>query len=269
MRLALTTWSFPYCSLGEAVQITKALGINALDMGIDYGAAIDRDALLSNPEKTGKDLLRYEIEMPCFYYRFGQELAERNIADARNMAANTEDFRKVVAFCHAAGIKRIFVLPGLVNPGQSLKDAQTASIAALKQLVPIAQEAGIILTMEAHVRSIVESPSATFELLNNVPDLKLALDYSHFVCMGYTQADIDPLVPYAAHMHLRQAKPGALQEKFDYGTINFATLIGTLNSAGYDDYLALEVVHQDYMNTRSDDVLTEIIQLRDLVRRYI
>jgi len=269
MKMALATWSFPYCSLNEVVGISQALGINAVDMGIDYRPAIDRAALLADPETTGKKIRSLNVVTPCFYYRFGESLDDRNIADPDHYDANIEDFRKVVSFCIAADIKTIFILPGIVNPGQTVASAIEISARALRAFVAIAQEAGITLTIEPHVRSVTESPAMTLTLLDRVPGLKLTLDYSHFVCLGFRQEDIDPLASHAAHIHLRQAKPGELQAKYDYGTINFPTLIGTLKDVGYDGYLVLENVHQTYMNTVYDDVLTEIIRMRDLVARYI
>jgi sugar phosphate isomerase/epimerase len=71
------------------------------------------------------------------------------------------------------------------------------------------------------------------------------------------------------HVHLRQARPGVLQAKLDEGTINFPALIATLKDCGYEGYLSLEYVHQSYMNTLYDDVLSETIKMRDLVRSYL
>jgi sugar phosphate isomerase/epimerase len=68
---------------------------------------------------------------------------------------------------------------------------------------------------------------------------------------------------------LRQTRPGALQAKLAQGTINFAALLATLRDAGYSGYLALEYVHQEYMGTLYDDVLTETVQMRDLVRAWM
>lgn len=269
MKMALATWSFPYCSLSEVVGISKALGIDAVDMGIDYKASIDRKALLANPDATGAVLRDLNIAIPCFYYRFGNSLDERNIANLSYHEENVQDFRKVVSFCLAAGIKTIFILPGVVNPGQTVENAIEISAWALNAFVAIAQEANLTLTFEPHVRSITESPQATLKLLDLVPGLKLTLDYSHFVCLGYRQEDIDPLASRAAHIHLRQAKPGELQAKYEHGTLNFPAMIGKLKDVGYDGYLVLENVHQTYMNTVYDDVLTEIIKMRDLVARYI
>ncbi len=269
MKLTCASWSFPYCTLKEVAGIANAIGIGAVDVGIDYKAAIDRKALLKNPETTGRALLDLGVDLPCFYYRFGDALAERNIADPATLEHNLYDFKKITQFCTAAGIKTLFILPGVINPGQTVAAALDASARSLNAFQPIALEADLALTIEAHVQSVTESPRLVLELLDQVPGLKLTLDYSHFVCLGYRQEDINPLASHAAHVHLRQARPGELQAKFEQGTINFPALIGTLKDVGYDGYLALENVHQGYMNTLYDDVLTETIRMRDLVLRYI
>ena len=61
---------------------------------------------------------------------------------------------------------------------------------------------------------------------------------------------------------------GALQTKFAEGTLNFPAMFGTLRDAGYQGALAIENVHQDYMNTLFEDVLTETIAMRDCYRAW-
>jgi hypothetical protein len=46
-------------------------------------------------------------------------------------------------------------------------------------------------------------------------------------------------------------------------------MLGTLKAAGYDGYLAIEYVHQDYMDGLHDDVLTETVDMRDCVREWL
>ncbi|NJM84249.1 MAG: sugar phosphate isomerase/epimerase [Tabrizicola sp.] len=99
-----------------------------------------------------------------------------------------------------------------------------------------------------------------------MPGLKLALDYAHFICMGFRQEEIDPLAPHAAHVHMRQARPGALQSKWGEGVLDIPAMVDHLRQCGYEGYLAVEYVHQDYMNTVHDDVLTETVRMRDQLR---
>ena len=234
MKLSLTSWSLPACSLQEAAGIAKVLGIGGLDVGYFYGPALDKAKLLAEPERVADEVLKLGVELPCLYHLFGSTLGDRNLADPRHLDANVADLKQAVRFCKRAGIGVIFVLPGVVNPGQGRKEALAQSAKSLTRLLPIAAEAGIALTVEPHVHSYLETPSLVLELLDKVPGLKLALDYAHFVCLGYRQEEIDVLAAHAGHVHLRQAKSGELQTKLAKGTINIAAELATLKAAGFE-----------------------------------
>ncbi|PPE81987.1 sugar phosphate isomerase/epimerase [Kaistia algarum] len=268
MKLSLTSWSLPACTLEEAAGISKVLGIGSLDLGYFFGPAIDKVALLAEPERAAERVLALGIDLPNLYHLFGDSLADRNLADERHIERNLADFRQVARFCQAAAIPTVFVLPGVINPGQNRRDALEVSAASLRDLLPVAQAAGVTLTIEPHVHSYLESPALVLELIDKVPGLKLTLDYAHFTCLGWRQDEIDVLAPHAAHVHLRQSKIGELQTKLDKGTINIAAELGTLREAGYSGRLSIEYTFQDYMNSLYDDILTETIRMRDLVRGW-
>ncbi|MDZ4137760.1 MAG: TIM barrel protein [Erythrobacter sp.] len=262
MYLSLTAWSLPSCTLQEAADISKALDIRALDVGLFYRSALNKAEILSDPLTAASGLADLGVLLPNYYHLFGDGPDGRNLALPGTLDDNLRDLRQVLTFADAAGIGSVFILPGVVNPGQSRSDAEAISITSLREMVALAKDYKTRLCIEPHVHSFAESPSIVQRLVENT-GVQLALDYSHFACLGYRQEEIDPLAPYAGHVHLRQAKMGALQTKFDHGTLNFPAMFGTLRDAGYNGALAIEPVHQDYMNTLFEDVLTEIIALRD------
>lgn len=269
MKLCVTSWSFPALTLREVAGVARAIGIGAVDVGLFYRSTLDRARVLSEPEAYAAELRELGVQLSNLYWLFGGDLVERNLADPSGRAANVRDMAQVTRFCAAAGIPSIMILPGVLGPGQSRSAALRESAASLRELLPLAQDAGVTLAIEPHVHSFVESPALAGELLAAAPGVGLVLDYAHFVCLGYRQDEIDPLAPHAVHVHLRQACPGALQAKLAQGTINFAALLATLRDAGYSGYLALEYVHQEYMGTLYDDVLTETVQMRDLVQAWM
>lgn len=268
MRLSLTSWSLPSCTLEECAAISNALSIGSLDVGLFYRSALPKDILLADPEAVAAKVHTLGVEVPNYYHLFGAGLDDRNNADPASLADNLTDLAKVMRFADAAGIGSVFILPGVVNPGQSRATAQAASAANMRELLALSQDFAATLTIEPHVHSILESPADTLRYLEAVPGLKLTLDYAHFACLGYRQEEVDPLAPHAAHVHLRQAKPGALQTPADRGTINMAAQFGTLAEAGFKGAMALEFVHQDYMGTMHEDVLTETIAVRDAFRYW-
>jgi len=263
MKLSATSWSFPACTLEEASAIVKALGVNALDIGLLHRPALDRDEVLAAPERAAEEVRALGVVPANLYWMFGASPDDRPVSDPSAHAAQRAEFRAVVECAAALGVPTIFVLPGVMRAGATRKEGLEASAAILRELVDMAGAKDIVLTVEPHVHGILDSPVRTLELLDRVPGLKLTLDYAHFVCMGFTQDEVDPLAAHAAHVHIRQARPGSLQAKFHEGTIDFAAVVERLRAVEYDGYVALEAVHQAYMNTLFDDVLTETVLMRD------
>ena len=267
MRLSVTSWSFPQLSLEEVAGVAKALGIEAIDVGLFYRSALDRAEILGDPAGAAERLRGLGVGVANYYHLFGRDSQDRNLALPGTLDANLSDLEAVLRFAEAAGIPTVFILPGVVNFGQSRGDAARIAAESLRALleVPGARDR---ICVEPHVHSWAESPGLVRRLIDDT-GVRLALDYAHFVCLGFRQEEVDPLAPHAAHVHLRQARPGALQAKFAQGSINFPALLGTLRDAGYEGPLALEAVHQDYMGTLHDDVLTETVLMRDAVRAWM
>ncbi len=256
MQLTITSWSFPACTLAETWGIGQALGFRAIDVGLLHQAALPRQRIVDEPEVVARDL--NGIAVSNLYWLFGPDIIENAVSDPESRGRNAAEFEEVCRFAKAVGCPTIFVLPGVTSPG-----AFGAAAASLRDLVGVAQRHGITLTIEPHVGGLLASPEDTLRLLAEVPGLRLTLDYAHFVCMGYRQAEIDVLAPHAAHVHMRQARPGALQAKWGEGVLDITAMVGVLRDVGYQGYLAVEYVHQSYMNTLFDDVLTETVRMRD------
>ena len=262
MELSVPSWSLPACTLEEVAGIARALGVGSIDLGLFYRSALDKGELLSDPLAVAERVRGLGVGFANYYHLFGDGLGGRNLALPGTVEANARDLDRAMTFADAAGVKTVFILPGIVNPGQSREEAARVSAGSLRALMEVAKGHRAVLCVEPHVHSWAESP-ALVQALVDATGIRLALDYAHFACLGYRQEEIDPLAPFAAHVHLRQAKMGHLQTKFAQGTLNFPAMFATLRDAGYGGAMSLESVHQGYMDTLFDDVLTEMIAMRD------
>jgi sugar phosphate isomerase/epimerase len=271
MQLTITSWSFPRCTLEEAAGIARALGFEAIDADAYTGNHISRAAILKGDRSEIERVKSLGVQISNVYYTFAAGFVERalNSPDPKIRRKNREDFRRVVEFCAAIDCPSVMLLPGVMHPGRTRDDAIKLCIEASRELLAVSLPAGVDIAIEPHVMGLLESPRDTLTVVEAAPELELALDYAHFVTLGYTQAEIDPLCAFAAHVHLRQAKPGFLQTRLEHGTLNFPAMLGALRQAGYDGYLAIEYVHQDYLQTDNVDVISETVKLRDLIRRFI
>lgn len=270
MKLTITSWSFPHCTLEEAAGIAGALDFEAMDADAFTGNHLNRAAILKGDPNEAIRVKRLGLTLSNIYFTFGKGFIERalNSPDKKIRRKNREDFKRVVDFCIVTECPSVMVLPGILHAGTTKQESIELVIEATRELLAIAHPAGIEIAIEPHVMSVLESPADTAHVVQHT-GAKLALDYSHFITLGYTQAATDPLCQFAAHVHLRQGKPGFLQTRLEHGTLNFGAMIDTLRQAGYDGYLAVEPVHQDYLQTDNVDVISEAIKLRDVARQHI
>jgi len=177
MTLSLTAWSLPSCTLQEAADISKALGIGALDVGLFYRSALDKSQILSDPVAAAAQVSGLGVTLPNYYHLFGDGLDGQNLALPGTLKQNLKDIEQVLTFADAASIKTVFILPGVVNPGQSRSEAFAVSSESLSAMVNIADGFKATLCIEPHVHSYTESPAIVGDLVA-ATGIKLALDYS-------------------------------------------------------------------------------------------
>lgn len=268
MKLSVSSWSFPHLTLAEATEVVRALGIEAIDLGYFFKPSLDKNRVLADPEAYGTEVsASLPVQPVNLFHLFGEDLEDRNLARVRD-PQHLADMRSVLKFARAASIPSVFVLPGMINPGQSRSQAIDASAEALKPLVEAGQRNETAVLIEPHLGSILNSPDITQELVHRVPGLNIVLDLSHFIAMGFCQTDIEPLASITGHVHVRQARPGLIQTKMEEGIIDFPGLFGTLRDSGYDGWVTIEYEHEAGTNSQFDDVLSETVKMRDCFRAW-
>ena len=268
MKLAGAAWAYVGASLSESAAILQALGVQAMDLIAAPGALLDSREIERDPQGQARRVTEAGLPLSNLLYVFGDGFDDRplNSVDDTVRAANLETFKRVLQFCVAARIPSVLALPGVDQAGISHEEAVDLSAAAMNEMAALAAAADVPLLFEPHIGSVLESPFDTLAFLQRNPALKIVLDYSHFVAQGYQPADVDPLVPYAGHVHLRQARRGQLQARWDDGVIDFPMIVDLLKQAGYSGYLTLEYEHDPWMDCDQVDVMTETIRMRDVVK---
>jgi sugar phosphate isomerase/epimerase len=271
MKTCLAIQSLRSCTLEEAAGITRALGFEAMDLDGVMDTTLSRAGILKGDAAEVKRVQKLGLTVPNIHWTFGVANIYPAINDPAPVvrADNKEQIKRLAHFCHEADIYSILVLPGMFLPGQSAADAHKLSADSLNEFQIITNEAGVALMVEPHVTSAFESPESALWLAKQVPGMGIVLDYAHFVVQGYTQPEVDRLIPTTSHVHLRQAKSGLLQTRFEDGTINFAHLLDRLRQADYDGYLCVEYVHQDFIGATNVDVITETVKMRDFINAHL
>jgi sugar phosphate isomerase/epimerase len=271
IRLAGAAWSWVGATLDESAAIYRALGVDALDLIAIPGSRLDTHKIAAEPIEQARTISQLNVGLSNLLMFFGASFQDRalNTIDPAIRSRNLDTFRRMLEFCAAAGFHSLTVLPGVDQPPVSRSEALKYAAAELNRMNDFAREAGILLVYEPHVQSILENPHEVLKFARENNEVKLVIDYSHAVSLGYSSNDLDPLVPFAGHVHLRQAAPDKIQARWDEGSIDFPALVGLLKKTGYQGYLTLEYEHDKFWNMDRCDVMTETIKMRDVVLPHL
>jgi sugar phosphate isomerase/epimerase len=267
MQLAGAAWSWVGTTIEESVAIYRALGVQAIDLIAVPGSRFDTYQIAADPNREAERISGLGVALSNLLVFFGTDFRDRaiNSPDAAVRANNLTTFRRLLEFCTAAGMYSIAVLPGVEQPPHSRAQAMAWSSRTLKEMNRMARDSGVLLVYEPHVDSILPGPQDAQDFIDQCDDVKLVIDYSHGVSLGYSQSNLDVLIPFAGHVHLRQAAPNKLQARWEEGVIDFPALIGRLKQTGYQGYLTLEYEHDKFWNMDQCDVLTETVKMRNAV----
>jgi sugar phosphate isomerase/epimerase len=263
-------WSFSQCTLAEAAGIIRALGLRQMDLGnardfdpVYIAGHVDDEAARLNALKA-----RAGITFIDAFPHLGPSFS-LNHPDPAVRAEQLGQYTALLDFAAAIGLTGMTFSPGRYWPPHSPEADFDRGAEVLRRLVAEGQRRGLQVRIEPHVESVTWTPELALRMLWAVAGLSLTLDYSHFVCHAIPPEHIAALDAYATHWHARQARPGQGQCRFAQGTIDFAGIIRRLQARGYDGTICLEYVHGEWLQLNQVDCVSEMILLRDELRRWL
>jgi sugar phosphate isomerase/epimerase len=270
MRFALSDQTFPLLAHEEALEMARILRIPAIDLVVAGNRSQVR------PEEIRHDLAGWAERVRERLTSRGLEVADVFLipwTDFETLAPNHPHeqqrrdaaalFRDVLEFARLLGAPGLTLLPGIDFPDESHDASLARAAEELAWRAREARDAGLRLSVEPHLGSLVSTPGEAVRLVEGAPGLELTVDYGHFVYQGFTEADIEPLLPHARHLHVRGAAPGRLQASMKDNTVDFERVVDSLRELGYDGYLGLEYVWIDWERCNECDNVAETILLRD------
>ena len=273
-RLASADFTFPLLPHDKVLDLISALELNGIDIGLFEG----RSHLW--PSREFKELSRSANALR-------DKLADRGLApadvflqldpdfvpyainqpDAGRRHHAREQFLHTLEYASELGSPHVTTLPGVYfEKDESDEDSWQRSQNELAWRVEQAKTHNIIFSVEAHVGSLAPNPREAERMVRGVPGLTLTLDYTHFTRIGLADAEIEPLVQYASHFHVRGARKDRLQASFKDNTIDYARVLTAMRACGYSGYLGIEYVWIDWEHCNESDNLSETILFRDFLR---
>ena len=122
----------------------------------------------------------------------------------------------------------------LVVPCSELGTPFNEEIERLRKLVEIASLEGAVVGLKTQIGCMTQDPDTAVVLCDNVKGLRLTLDPSHYITGPHQGGNIDKVMKYVQHVHLRDSTKEKLQVRVGQGEIDYGKLIQQLEQVGYD-----------------------------------
>jgi hexulose-6-phosphate isomerase len=148
------------------------------------------------------------------------------------------------------GADAVLLVPGVVNPETSYKDAWTRSQKEIRTLIPLAEELKVVIGMEEVWNKFLLSPLEMAKYVDEFksPWIKAYFDVGNVVFYGYPQDWIHTLGNRIAKVHLKDFKMGkgwspvtANFVNLGDGDIDWAAVRKALADVGYTGYATTEL----------------------------
>ena len=271
LKLAGADFTFPLLSHDDSLRLIAMLGLTGVDIGLfEERSHLYPSHVLADPTASSSDLVGRVTDKglaiaDIFLQTAGFDTMTVNHPDADQRRGSRDLFERTLEFTQMCGTRHMTILPGIEFEGETAETSLARAAEELSWRMQRAAGSGVTVSVEAHVGSIVPNPDAALRLVEMTPGLTLTLDYTHFTRDGLPDSEAEKLVPHASHFHARGAARGRLQVKFTENLIDYARVLRALDGAGYQGWVGVEYVWQDWERNNEVDNVSETILMRDFL----
>lgn len=176
----------------------------------------------------------------------------------RGLAAIRQEFED----CKAYGGTTVLVVPAVVTPKVSTREAWDRSTAAIKTLIPAAEKSGVKIAIEEVWNKFLLSPTEFVRYVDQFesPWVGAYFDVGNVVEYGYPQEWIHELGKRILKIHIKEYKK---EKRFGYplgeGEIDWPAVTRALIDVGYDGWVTAEVGYGD------PEALAEVVRRMDKI----
>jgi sugar phosphate isomerase/epimerase len=140
----------------------------------------------------------------------------------------------------------------LVVPCSELGTPFNEEIERLRKLVEIASLEGAVVGVKTQIGRMTQDPDTAVVLCDNVKGMRLTLDPSHYVTGPHQSGNIDKVMKYVQHVHLRDSTKEKLQVRVGQGEIDYGKLMQQLARVRYERALSVHMLPLEGVDHRAE-----------------
>lgn len=274
LKLAGADFTFPLLTHDQALDLLAMLDYQGVDIGLfEERSHLQPSHVIPDIKASAHNLAAKVHERglefaDIFFQASSFEVMAANHPDLAERSKSRQFFLQMLEFTHACAARHMTGLPGVRWPTESAESSIQRAADELAWRVDQARQADITFSVEPHLGSVTPTPTDVQRLLAAAPELTLTLDYTHFTYQGIPDTEVEPLIAHASHFHARGACRGRLQAPRNENVIDYAQVLREMQRVGYQGYVGVEYVWQEWERNNEVDTISESIMLRDHLRAF-
>ncbi|RAP73664.1 sugar phosphate isomerase/epimerase family protein [Paenibacillus montanisoli] len=264
-RIACSTSVRCGSSFEEALAAISAAGFRNVDIlsidgwvHVNTSALVTEDGLEQEINRTKHLLHQYDLTPVATNSGVSPQLHDRSPESVEKRKAETLG---LIRWMKALGIGLAAIQPRQPDRSRPWQAMQDDCIASLREQLAIAEQEGIAMALEFHVNSPFETMEQCLRLMEQLPELPLVYDPTHFVMQGVSLQETFVFLDRAAHVHLRDAAQDKMQVRLGEGGVDTSLVLEELKRRGYKGGFSIE-----YLETGEFDVMQDAVLLYDRIK---
>ena len=158
--------------------------------------------------------------------------------------SGVEGIRHALRVAKWAETDCVLVVPGVVDEDTSYQAAYELAGKSIRELVPLAEELGVIMALENVWNKFLLSPLETRDFIDGFdsPMVQAYFDVGNILLYGYPHHWVEALGKRIARVHIKDFNTTSRQfVAVLSGDVDFPRVINSLRGVGYDGWLTSEL----------------------------
>lgn len=258
MRKGINRWCLPpTMSSDEVFALSKRVGFEGIELNLEEVdgsepvrpetmARIGLDAPDEAVVRLREQAARVGLETPSLssglFWRYPPTSADPGVRDKALGIAE-----RALQVATLLGANTVLVVPGVVTPEVSYRDAYDRARGFLREIAPLAERAGIAIGVENVWNKFLLSPLEFARFLDEIdsPAIGAYLDLGNVLIFGYPHHWVEILGARIRKVHVKDFRTD-VGNRFGFthllhGDLDWPRAIAALRAVGYDDYLTTEL----------------------------
>jgi sugar phosphate isomerase/epimerase len=245
MKLGFSSWGMPNVPVDHIIASLAEMGYDGVELTVKPGYSITLDTLDEAYRKYVVRLLdMHNLELPALACH--QSLVEQDpdlAAECMRRLKGTVDL--AVDWARGGTPPCLDTTTG-GNP-DDWEPLRPLLEDRLGDLCGYAAERGVVIAIEPHVGTMLDTPPRVVELVDSMgfDNLRVNFDISHFNVMGIDiETSVSALAPLSAHTHVKDERGMAPGHEFlipGEGVFDYVTYLKAMHRHGYTGFISAEI----------------------------